>query len=115
MKHSHLQYNKFNPNTTAQSPVFNTLQRIGTNHKIGKRSATREELICCLMGKVGFSGRFISNKTGLDLRYVYKTLKKVNIRLWDFRNGRTQWGRAVGNTCVERIVGDTKLLKHEND
>lgn len=75
-----------------------------------KNVPTEEELVCCLMGKVGFSARNISKETGLTIRQVYFTLQKARIKLWDFRNGVSDWGKRVTKTCVKRVNEEVRLL-----
>jgi hypothetical protein len=60
------------------------------------------------MGKVGFSGRLISEKTGMSLNEVYKTLAKSKIKLWDFRHGKSKWGKSVSAACIDRVMKGIK-------
>lgn len=88
-------------NNLPPSPVF---QIVKGDLPANLRTPTREELICCLMGKVGFSGKNISRETGLNLREVYRVLERAKIKLWDFRHGKSQWGKMVTNACVDRVT-----------
>ena len=101
-KFSLKKYKMFENKKYKTSPVFELL-RSSNLIKTQTRIPTREELIICLMGKVGFSGHNIGKKTGFKINKVYRILKKANIKLWDFRHGKSQWGKSISNGCVDKV------------
>ena len=83
-----------------QASLSLNLAHFNTARLSRKKYVSQEELLCLLMGKMGFSGRHISRRTDFSVRRVYNKLKKAGIKLWDFRNGKTQWSKSVTKNCT---------------
>lgn len=59
-----------------------------------------EELQCAILGSMGFSTRFIQEKTGLTPCQVSYRLNKASIKRRDYRNGES----AMAQRVMERVV-----------
>ena len=91
------------------APLFNSIS-VSRGGFLNRKNVTEEEILCCLMGKIGFSAKCISRKTKLPIKEVWKTLKKAQIKLYDFRNGESQWGKVISNKCADTLKHQ-KFLK----
>lgn len=45
--------------------------------------------ICVNLGRMGFTAKYISQRTGMTVNQVRSRLRKASVYLWDYRNGLT--------------------------
>lgn len=64
---------------------------------------SNEDLQCAILGAIGFSTKFIAEKTGLTPCQIGYRLNKGRIKRADYRNGQSDMAEMV----MDRVVPNT--------
>lgn len=78
--------------------------------------AKQEDFDCAMLAEFGMELKTIAGYTGLSLGQVMYRLKKLNIRVKDFRQGRGQYARLVfkhlDKLAAQQLITDVRRITH---
>jgi len=74
--------------------------------------STDEELECAILGALGFSTKFIMERTGLTHCQVGYRLNKGSIKRADYRNGQSEMAERVLNRSIPSRKSEVRNILH---